>query len=173
MKDQHSSYCAIGLFNPKSPTNVGGIMRAAGCYEANEVFFSGRRYAIAAKHQTDTKNVSEKIPLTQVEDLTQALSKDIPIVCVELVEGATPLPLFEHPEQALYIFGPEDGSLPQEIVDKASAVVYMPTTGCMNLAATVNVLLYDRAAKHTRQFNKQQILDSRDNNNRLKFKVRL
>ena len=107
----------------------------------------------------------------QVEDLTQAVSKDIPIVCVELVEGATPLPLFEHPEQALYIFGPEDGSLPQEVVDKAIAVVYMPTTGCMNLAATVNVLLYDRAAKHTQQFNKQQILDSRDNNNRLKFKL--
>jgi tRNA(Leu) C34 or U34 (ribose-2'-O)-methylase TrmL len=26
-------------------------------------------------------------------------------------------------------------------------VVYIPTTGCMNLAATVNVVLYDRMAK--------------------------
>jgi tRNA(Leu) C34 or U34 (ribose-2'-O)-methylase TrmL len=26
-------------------------------------------------------------------------------------------------------------------------VVYVPTIGCMNLAATVNVVLYDRLAK--------------------------
>jgi tRNA(Leu) C34 or U34 (ribose-2'-O)-methylase TrmL len=26
-------------------------------------------------------------------------------------------------------------------------VVYIPTTGCMNLAATVNVVLYDRLSK--------------------------
>jgi tRNA(Leu) C34 or U34 (ribose-2'-O)-methylase TrmL len=30
-------------------------------------------------------------------------------------------------------------------------VVYIPTVGCMNLAATVNVVLYDRMAKaHTK-----------------------
>ena len=88
------------------------------------------------------------------------------------MESATQKPLFEHPEQALYIFGSEDASLPQEIVDKANAVVYMPTTGCMNLAAKVNVLLYERAAKHTQQFDEQQILDPRDNNNRFIFKAK-
>lgn len=31
----------IGLVNPKSPTNVGGIMRAAGCYQADAVFIRG------------------------------------------------------------------------------------------------------------------------------------
>jgi len=29
-------------------------------------------------------------------------------------------------------------------------VVYIPTVGCMNLAATVNVVLYDRLAKALR-----------------------
>jgi tRNA(Leu) C34 or U34 (ribose-2'-O)-methylase TrmL len=29
--------------------------------------------------------------------------------------------------------------------------VYIPTVGCMNLAATVNVVLYDRLAKSLRQ----------------------
>lgn len=28
----------IGLINPKSPTNVGGVLRAAGCYDAKQVF---------------------------------------------------------------------------------------------------------------------------------------
>lgn len=52
-----------------------------------------------------------------------------------------------HPDRALYIFGPEDGSLDKEIRDWCEDVVYIPTTGCMNLAATVNVVLYDRMAK--------------------------
>jgi tRNA(Leu) C34 or U34 (ribose-2'-O)-methylase TrmL len=30
-------------------------------------------------------------------------------------------------------------------------VVYVPTQGCMNLAASVNVILYDRLAKGFRQ----------------------
>ena len=66
------------------------------------------------------------------------------MICVDLVEGATPLPDFEHPENALYIFGPEDGTIAQEVINSADAVVYVPTIGCMNLAASVNVLLYDR-----------------------------
>ncbi|HAU04423.1 MAG TPA: 23S rRNA methyltransferase, partial [Pseudoalteromonas shioyasakiensis] len=32
---------SIGLLNPKSPTNVGGVLRAAGCYNAKQVFFTG------------------------------------------------------------------------------------------------------------------------------------
>lgn len=37
----------------------------------------------------------------------------------------------------------------------------------MNLAATVNVLLYDRMAKRSTGFDASQILTSRDINNRL------
>ncbi|MFH7439550.1 TrmH family RNA methyltransferase, partial [Pseudomonas syringae pv. tagetis] len=60
-----------------------------------------------------------------------------------------------HPDRALYIFGPEDGSLDQEIPDWCEDVVYIPTEGCMNLAATVNVVLYHRMAKriNTRSFH--------------------
>ena len=137
----------VGLCNPKSPSNVGAVMRAAGCYGATAVRYTGERFARAAKYQTDTKNRQSEIALTGVDDLTCDLPDAIKIVCVELAEGATPLPEFSHPSNALYVFGPEDGSIPQSLVDKADAVVYVPTIGCMNLAATVNVLLYDRLAK--------------------------
>ena len=46
---------SIGLTNPKSPTNVGSVMRAAGCYQADAVYYTGQRYAHAAKFNTDTK----------------------------------------------------------------------------------------------------------------------
>ncbi|GAA4886648.1 RNA methyltransferase [Ferrimonas pelagia] len=162
----------IGLTNPKSPTNVGAVMRAAGCYQVSEVFFTGQRYLKAQKFQTDTKQATRSIPLSHVDFLPDAVDADTQIVCVELVEGAIALPEFEHPENALYIFGPEDGSLSQAVVDRAHAVVYVPTVGCMNLAATVNVLLYDRLAKgHSAlQAGDELIRQSRDTNNKVRVR---
>ena len=163
----------IGLYNPKSPTNVGAVMRAAGCFGASEVRFNGQRFARAAKFHTDTKNVTQRIPLQQQDNLLDNLADGVKVVCVELVEGATALPQFTHPENALYVFGPEDGSLPQEIVDRADEVVFIPTVGCLNLAATVNVLLYDRHAKRATDTNYATLIQqSRDTNNRLIKKAR-
>lgn len=161
----------IGLSNPKSPTNVGAVMRAAGCYGAHSVLYTGTRYDRAVKLNTDTKQASSQIPLIQQQHLLDNKAEGIQIVCVDLVEGAIPLPNFKHPEKALYLFGPEDGTLEQKIINQADAVVYVPTTGCMNLAATVNVLLYDRLAKSA-QFETDNALikQSRDNNNRVKVK---
>ncbi|KIF48655.1 23S rRNA methyltransferase [Vibrio owensii 47666-1] len=162
----------IGLYNPKSPTNVGAVLRAAGCYDAAQVRYNGTRYSRAVKFQTDTQNSQERIQLVEMEDLTANVADEVEIVCVELVVGATALPHFTHPENAIYVFGPEDGSLPQEMVDKAHHVVYVPTHGCMNLAATVNVVLYDRMAKTLGTIDDhQQVLANRDNKNRLKMKA--
>ena len=188
-----NSHVTIGLTNPKTPTNVGGIMRAAGCYSVDQVLYTGHRYTHAAKftgskNNTNTQKLSEKIPLIAIDDFLKLrrstneqqlgeLPESTKIICVDLVEGATPLPLFQHPEQALYIFGPEDGTIAQNVIDQADDVVYVPTVGCMNLAATVNVLLYDRLAK---SLVKQDKLDtdntlirkSRDTNNQAKVKTK-
>ncbi|MGB0865173.1 MAG: RNA methyltransferase [Granulosicoccaceae bacterium] len=161
-------YTAIGLQNPKSPTNVGSVMRAAGCYSVDAVFYTGTRYDRAASFQTDTHQISSRIPLQCVEDMVLAVPEQTRIVCVELVQGAQPLPSYAHPERALFLFGPEDGSLDQSIVDRADDVVYVPTEMCMNLAASVNVLLYDRLAKTGRGADRA-IEEIRDTNNRLKI----
>ncbi len=161
---------AIGLTNPKSPSNVGAVMRAAGCYGADGVYYTGERFERAARYHTDTQRAGNLIPLTGVEHYESPLPDDMALVCVELVEGAQPLPDFVHPTRALYVFGPEDGSLRQSLIDRADAVVYMPTQGSMNLAASVNVLLYDRAAKSFSAEHDVNIRESRDVNNRLRVK---
>ena len=164
-------YVAIALTDPKSPSNVGAVMRAAGCYQANDVLYSGLRYAKAAKFNTDTKSISDKIPLSHVDDFFAQKADDVKVICVDLVEGATPLPQFTHPEKALYIFGPEDGTISQQVIDHADHVVYVPTVGCMNLAASVNVLLYDRLAKSiTTDYSSDLIKQSRDTNNNVSVK---
>ena len=159
----------IGLTNPKSPTNVGAVLRAAGCYNANKIIYSGNRYDIAKKHYTDTQSVIDSIEMYKVEDFLAEKSADTKLVCVDLVEGAVPLPNFEHPENAMYLFGPEDSSLKQEIIDQADHVVYMPTNGSLNLAQSVNVVLYDRLAKsQSFESDNDLVRNSRDVNNRLK-----
>lgn len=187
-KEHGPKHVTIGLTNPKSPTNVGAVMRAAGCYQVDQVLYTGKRYAQAAKYnkeslKTDTKNVQGKIPLLGVDDFINIkdLLENIPtttkIICVDLVEGATPLPHFVHPQQAVYIFGPEDGTIKQQVIDFADDVVYVPTVGCMNLAASVNVLLYDRLAKSSAmqeghgQTDDVLIRQSRDTNNKVKVKA--
>ncbi len=161
---------AIGLINPKNPINVGAVMRAAGCYQVDAIFYTGQRFERAAKFRSDTKRVSSKIALTGVATLLEKVPKNVAMVCVELVEGATPLPEFQHPEKAIYIFGPEDGTISQSLVNKADAVVYIPTIGCMNLAATVNVVLYDRLAKFGQNLASDELIrESRDTNNNVKI----
>ncbi len=165
------THVTIGLSNPKSPTNVGAVMRAAGCYQVDDVRYTGERYDRAAKFQTDTKKVASKIPLTGVNCLLDDLPEDMKVVCVELAEGAVSLPQFQHPDKAIYVFGPEDGSITQQVADRADHVVYIPTVGCMNLAATVNVLLYDRLAKSEDIVQGDELIrSSRDNRNHLVIK---
>lgn len=162
----------IGLDNPKSPTNVGAVMRAAGCFQARAVYYTGGRYPRAARFKTDTNNITLDIPLTGVESLLEQRPDNFSVVCVELVEGATPLPEFEHPAHAYYLFGPEDGTLSQSVIDKADAVVYIPTKGCLNLAATVNIVLYDRLAKADGTIVGDELIrQSRDTNNRVRVKT--
>lgn len=169
--DEVCERAVIGLLNPKSPDNVGAILRAAGCYGVKMIYYTGTRFERAAKYQLDTKQCSDTIALTGVASLLEHRQPGQALVCVELAEGATPLPAFEHPHDAFYVFGPEDGSIDQALIDAADAVVYVPTIGCMNLAATVNVLLYDRLAKQHDAINHlQRVRASRDVNNRLVVK---
>jgi tRNA(Leu) C34 or U34 (ribose-2'-O)-methylase TrmL len=137
-------YSAIGLHNPKNPNNVGSVLRAAACYEAALIAFTGRRYRQAA---TDVSKAWRHAPLIHAESLKDVIPFGAIPVAVDLVEDATPLPEYKHPERAFYIFGPEDGTLGDSVLSWCPQRVMIPTRHCMNLAATVNVVLYDRLAK--------------------------
>ena len=118
-------------------------MRAAYCYGASMVAVQGHRFR---RLSTDTQKAWRHIPVLEVDSLRDAVPFDCQIICVELTDNAKPLVNFVHPQRAFYIFGPEDGSVPKELTDKYYTIA-APTDHCMNLAATVNVVLYDRRAK--------------------------
>lgn len=147
-------FAAIGLHRAKTGYNVGGAMRAAHCYGAKLVAVSGARCS-DVRHQSDTPQAWRHIPVLNVEDLREVIPYDCVPVAVDLVEGAVSLSAYQHPARAFYIFGPEDGTLGACVLSWCRDKIAVPTVGCMNLAATVNVVLYDRVAKAER-FARQQ-----------------
>lgn len=141
-------YAALGLFCPKDTANVGSVLRATGCYGASLVAVQGRRYRRAP---TDTQAAYRHIPLVEVDELRTAIPFGCVPVAVELSDVAQSLVGYQHPERAFYVFGPEDGTLGNQVLVWCRDIVYVPTTFCMNLAATANVVLYDRMAKQTKE----------------------
>jgi tRNA(Leu) C34 or U34 (ribose-2'-O)-methylase TrmL len=68
-------------------------------------------------------------------------------VCIEVLDNAECLTTFTHPTNPVYVFGPEDGSVPPVIRRHCHKFVYIPAYHCLNLSAAVDVVLYDRMAK--------------------------
>lgn len=161
----------VGLSDPKGPSNVGAVLRAAGCFQTDMVCYTGERYDRATRYRTDTHNAREEVPLEHVDSLYDVCGPEIKLVCVELAEGAISLTEFQHPDQAMYVFGPEDGTVSQQLIDQADGVVFVPTKGCLNLAATVNVVLYDRLLKSGVEYDADALIQRvRDRNNTVKVR---
>lgn len=144
-------FACIALDNPKTPVNIGAVLRAAHCYGAAQVVIGGERGSFAwrkgIRHGSNTPAAHRTIPTIIARDCLEFRPFDAPAVAVDLVDGATPLPEFKHPRQAVYVFGAEDATLGARILDRCQHRVMVPTNSCMNLAATVNVILYDRLLK--------------------------
>lgn len=141
-------FSLLGLIDIKDKLNVGGIIRAAHAYNVNGIITSGGRYKGA---RTDACKSVRSIPLYEGDDVFKTIPSNCTPVAVEYLENAQPLPSFNHPDRACYIFGAEDRTIEASDLEKCEHVVYIPTRICMNLMATVNVVLYDRFLKSQRR----------------------
>lgn len=165
----------IWLLNPKTPQNMGSVLRAMSVYQDGAaIVYSGDRYDTAARFSTDPCDAGANIPKLHVHDMGRTMEfvssllaseekrRQLALadcashfVAVDLISEAVPLHRFEHSNRRAesrvrlvgYVFGPEDGTITPDVLGQCHQAVYIPTKGSMNLAATVNVLLYDRQAK--------------------------
>lgn len=140
-------YACIGLDSPKCHHNVGGVLRACWTYEASLLIIGNGRFKRVG---TDTFKAYRHIPVLSTQDILGSIPYDCVPIAVDIVDDATPLPEFKHPERAFYIFGAEDATLGKRIIEKCKHTIFVPMRGCMNLAASVNVVLYDRLSKRGR-----------------------
>lgn len=105
-------YAGVGLYHPKNIINVGSVLRAASAYGAALVIIEGKRYR---RQPTDTWAAYRHMPLIESEDMFAVTPYDCQRVAVDLVDDAEDLVTFKHPERAIYIFGPEDGTLGKRV----------------------------------------------------------
>lgn len=140
-------YFAIGVERPKNEDNIGTLLRSAVCFDAAFMFTVGRRFP---RQASDTLRSWRHTPIMEydnVADWHAHIPYDCVPVGVEISDRARPLETFVHPERAIYILGPEDGSLSREAQLACAHVVQIETRYCLNLAVAGSVLLYDRHAK--------------------------
>ncbi len=143
-------YCGIGIERSKTPQNVGTLWRSAFCLGADFIFVIGRRYP---KQCTDTVQAYKHIPYFEFkdfEDFKSHIPFDCPVVGVELTENAKPLETFCHPERAIYLLGPEDGSISAKALSVCHHKVKFSARHCLNVASAGTVVLYDRKLKQER-----------------------
>ena len=142
---------AIILINPKYQRNVSMIKRIASCYGIKQIWYTGNRVSLEPEKgkrlpreermrgYKDVELINFDYPLEQFDNV-------VPIG-VEILPGAQPLFDYEHPENAVYLFGPEDGEINQTWRRHCHDFVFIPTKHCLNLATTVSAVMYDRACK--------------------------
>ena len=144
---------AVALYNPRYGHNVGAAMRAASCYGVRQLWYTGDRVSM-----TSTKSVRlpreermkgyQDVELRQFDYFFDCFEQGtVTPVAIEVRENSEQLPTFEHPENPLYVFGPEDGSIPSVYLRHCHRFVMIPTRHCTNLAAAVYTVLYDRHMK--------------------------
>jgi len=140
---------AVVLCNPKFPRNVGAVVRAASCYGVNQVWFTGDRFRLDEGERLPREERMRgyrHVELFQY-DYPLDLFEDATPVAVEVRPGCESLPLFTHPERAVYVFGPEDGSIASSLIRCCHRFVAIPTRHCLNLSMAVGTVLYDRQLK--------------------------
>lgn len=147
---------AVALVNPKFPHNVGQSMRAASCFGVNQLWFTGDRVSLDSTKQKRLPREERmkgyaSVDLIQYDKFFDMFPSNVTPVAVE-VRNTSELSLdFEHPENPLYVFGPEDGSIPGVYLQHCHRFVVIPTAHCANLSAAVYLMLYDRMLKRHQQ----------------------
>lgn len=139
----------IVLHYPKHLENLGMVARIATCLDAGPVWFTGERINFDVDRLPRELRMREYVATRpkRLYNLRRVLESASNPIAVELIPGAESLPDFEHPANALYVFGPEDGSLPPEILRLCHRFVRIPTDPCLSLPMAVTAVLYDRKAK--------------------------
>jgi len=138
---------AVVLIDPKYAHNVGAAIRACSCFDIKSLVWTGARVN-PAKYERLPREERMKgyqhVEFRNHDKPLELFPRDCVPVSVEVFDNSQPLTTFEHPDNAVYVFGPEDGFVPQVVRKLCHRFVHIPAHFCLNLSAAVNVVLAHR-----------------------------
>ncbi|MEQ9489481.1 MAG: RNA methyltransferase [Alphaproteobacteria bacterium] len=144
-------YFGIGVEGISKPRNVGALTRTAHAFGASFFFAVSPVVDFKALKESDTSAAYLHLPTYVFNGVDSIqLPRDCRMVGVELTDDAIDLPSFRHPDRAVYVLGPERGSLSPEMTALCEFVVKIPTAFCVNVGLAGAVVMYDRVISRGR-----------------------
>lgn len=140
---------SIVCINPNYKENLAKIQRLASCYGIRQVWYTGNRIKLKEGERLPREERMKGFKDVELRQYDRPLDQFVGAVpvAIEVRENSENLFEFEHPENAVYVFGPEDGTIPQGILTMCHRFVMIPTKHCLNLATAVSTVLWDRELK--------------------------
>ena len=139
-------FFGIGMQGISKEGNAGAIMRTAHAFGASYMCTVGSPLDLYHLKWTDTSKTFLHCPLFQYNRFDDIiLPEKTTVIGVELTSESVNLPSFKHPLQALYMLGPEMGSLSLDIQQQCEFIVKIPTQYCVNVSVAAAIIMYDRA----------------------------
>jgi len=145
-------YFEIGIYQGKTPMNIGTLWRSAYQLGAAGIFVIGQRYT-RSRQASDTLKTYRHIPLREYLDFDHFQSSrpyDAQLIGVEM--GGRALSGYCHPERALYLLGAEDSGLPKHVMAKCQSIISLEALNTLsyNVAVAGSLVMYHRRFGQTR-----------------------
>lgn len=144
---------AVVMCNPKNVVNLSSMIRNCAAFGVQTLCWTGDRIEVPTGRKGDRMPREERM---REYETVQVIHNDFPLfmfgpeavpVAVEIMPGTQSLEFFEHPEQAVYVLGPEDGSISTGMRAVCHAFVQIPSLHCLNVAMAGGIVLYDRVRR--------------------------
>lgn len=138
-------YFGIGVESISKPMNVGNLLRSAHSFGASFFFTVNTSVDVRAMRESDTSGAFDHIPFYDFQKPADIiLPRNTQMVAVEFLEDSVELPSFRHPQQAVYVLGPEKNNVSPAMLERCDHVIRIPMKFCVNVGVAGAIVMYDR-----------------------------
>ena len=153
-----SEHYIIGIYAPKYGEYLEVMFRTAQTFGARSIFTINSQWSSYSTPNAAKRKAERYPPYTYYQTFVEFEKENLQLGGSELVivetrtmsDDAQPPELYIHPEKAAYLFIGRDCVLPDEIKQKASAIIKVSDDHLLEPGVSGSILLYDRHYKKIR-----------------------
>ena len=143
----------VCMVRPKYYSNVYSVLRLADGIEMDEVLIVNPSSSI--RKYLEKKMVKDRYPYARARifdttaQLLEYIQGDYKVV-MEITPVSKDIRSFKWRREPTIVVGPEDGSVPEEVLSSADDIVYLPMRGkvrCLNVSCAATIAVWDYIVK--------------------------